>query len=421
MRASRAGLWRRPDFRLLWAGQTVSQFGSQITLLALPLTAVLVLGATPLQMGLLGAAESAPLLLLSLFAGVWVDQHRRRPLLIGADLGRPALLLLIPLAVALGHLRLELLYVVAFGVGALTTLFEIAYQSYLPALVGRADLLEGNSKLEATRAAAQIAGPGLAGALIGLLTAPATLAIDALSFGFSALCLGRIRAPEAPPRTTGGVDGLRRQIDDGLHTVGGNPALRALAGCSGAQNLASSLQEALILLYATRDLGLGPATLGAIFAAGNVGFLAGALGAGRTVRSAGQGPTILGSVALSALGFLLVPLAGGPPAAVIATLAAARFCQGLGATAYTITGVSLRQTATPDPLLGRVNATFRVLAGGVVPAGALLGGILGDLLGLRPALLAGGLVGLIAVLVALRSPLPALRAPAPEPPVADAA
>src|SRR5438105_11611746 len=193
------GLWRHPEFVKLWTGQTISRFGSEISQLAIPLAAALVLDASPAQMGLLSAFEFAPFLLLSLFAGVWVDRVRRRPVLIVADIGRAVILGSIPVAAVLGVLRIEQLYVVGLLTGVLTVFFDVAYQAYLPVLVSREHLVEGNSKLEVSRSVAQILGPGVAGALVQIITAPFAVAIDAASFIASALCLLPIRSPE-PPR-----------------------------------------------------------------------------------------------------------------------------------------------------------------------------------------------------------------------------
>ena len=413
-RAGEGSLWRDAGFRNLWGAQAVSLLGSQVTALALPLTAALALEATPAQMGLLGAAGAAPALLLGLFVGVWVDRRRRRPILIAADLGRAALLLLIPAAALLGALRIELLYGVALLSGALTLLFEVAYRAFVPALLARERLLDANGKLELSRSAAEIGGPGLAGGLIGLAGAPLAIAADALSFLVSGLLLARLRAPEPAPASRQ-HQSVRAEIGEGLRVVAGSPPLRVLAGCAGVAVLFSSLMEAVFVLYLTRQLGLAPGLVGLIFASGNLGFLAGALLGERAARRIGVGPAIAGGLLLTGLGDLLGPLAGGPPPAVVALLLAAQFLFGCGLTIFNINQVSLRQALTPDRLQGRVSATFSLVLWSGAPVGALVGGALGELIGLRGALLlaAAGEVG--AALWLWRSPLRTLREAPAEP------
>jgi MFS family permease len=382
VRALSGGLWRHPDFLKLWAGQTVSLLGSQVTALALPLTAVLTLEAGPIQMGLLGVAGSAPFLLIGLLAGVWVDRLRRRPILIGADVGRALLLGSIPVAALLGLLRIEQLYLVAFLVGILTVFFDVAYQAFLPALVPRARLVEGNSKLEASRSIAQIAGPGLGGGLVQLVTAPVTLVADALSFLGSALFLALIRAPETAP-TSEARASVWREIGEGLRVVLGNRLLRAIAGCTGTWNLFSNVMFAVLVLYATRELGIEPAVLG-------------------------PGRTIVGAALFGSATSLLIPLAQGPAAVVVALLTVAHFLMGLSVV-YNITQVSLRQAIIPDRLQGRMNATMRFLVWGTLPMGSLIGGVLGETIGLRPTLVVGALGSLLASVWLLFSPLRHLR------------
>ena len=282
-----AALRQNTNFLLLWAGQTVSLFGSQITTLALPLLAVLGLGASPGQVGVLMAARSAPDLLLSLVAGVWVDRLRRRPLLILADLGRAVLLLAIPLAALLGRLDFWLLVAVAFGHGLLTTLFGIAYLSYLPALVPRGALVAANSRLTGSSTVADVAGPGVAGALVQVITAPVAILLDACSYLVSGLLLWRIRAVEPPPNAARA--GLWREIGAGLRLVGGSPLLRALAGTTATFNFFDSFLGAVYILFLTRTLALGPVGVGAVFAIGGLGGLAGRRSRGRSGGAWGSG------------------------------------------------------------------------------------------------------------------------------------
>jgi MFS family permease len=407
---SLSGLWRHPDFVKLWAGHTISRFGSEISQLAIPLTAALVLNASAFQMGLLGTFEFAPFLLLSLFAGVWVDRLRRKPILIVADIGRALLLGSIPLAAVLGVLRIEQLYVVGFCTGILTVLFDVADQSYLPALVSRGHLVEGNSKLEMSRSVAQIAGPGVGGALVQLVSAPIAILVDAVSFLASAVCLATIRAREAAPvRHAHGGGSIWAELREGLVVVLGNPHLRSIAGCTATTNLFGNGMMAVYVLYATRELGIGPALLGIILAAGGPGALLGALLAGRMANRFGLGATIIGASLVGGLANLLVPLASGPELAIAALLLLASFVGGISNPVYNINQVSLRQAITPDRLQGRMNASVRFIVWGTIPIGALIGGALGDAIGLRPTLALMAACSVLATLWILFSPVRRLK------------
>ncbi len=405
-RRRREGLWRHHDFLNLWAAQSVSLVGSQITLLALPLAAALQLRASPVQMGLLAAAAEAPFLLASLPAGVWVDRARRRPLLVAADLGRALLLLSVPLAAVVGTLRIEQLYAVAFGVGLLNVLFDVAHYAYVPALLPRDLLVDGNSKLQVSYSVADSAGPGLAGGLVQLLSAPAAVLVDAATYLVSALLLRRIKTPEAPPQPATG-EGLRRQIAEGLRALLGHPLLRPIVLASAVIGLFARGVLALYVLFATRELGIGPATLGLVFAAGGVGAIPGAFLAARAARRFGTGPVILGGWFVGGLALLLVPIASGPWA--VPLLAASQLLAGGVGTVANVNQWSLRQAVTPDHLQGRVTAGHRFLVYGAEPVGALLAGFLAAGIGLRPALLVCALGAAAGPLVALFSPLRRLR------------
>jgi predicted MFS family arabinose efflux permease len=403
---SLSGLWQHPDFVKLWAGHTISRFGSEFSQLAIPLTAALVLNASAFQMGLLGTFEFAPFLVLSLFAGVWVDRLRRQPILIIADVGRAVLLGSIPLAAVLGMLRIEQLYVVGVCTGVLTVFFDVADQSYLPALVSREHLVEGNSKLEMSRSVAQITGPGIAGAVVQLVTAPLAILVDAASFLASAVFILFIRVPEpAPVRHADGPGTLWAELREGLAVVLGNPLLRSIAGCTATANLFGNAMMAVFVLYVTRELGIGPALLGIIFAMGGPGALLGALAAGRLAQRFGVGPTIIGSALIGALAELLIPLASGPSIVVAGTLMLAGFIGGTASPIYNISQVSLRQAITPDRLQGRMNASVRFIVWGTIPLGALLGGALGDAIGLWPTLASMAACCLLAPLWILFSPV----------------
>jgi len=405
------GLWRHPDFLKLWVGQTISLCGSQVTYLALPLTAALALHATPAQMGFLTAAEYAPGLLVSLFAGVWADRVRRRPLLIGADVGRALLLALIPVAALLRVVRIEQLYVVSFLVGALTILFTVAYQSFLPTVVPTDRLADANSKLAASASLAQIAGPALAGALVQLVTVPLAILMDALSFLASVLFLTRMRTAEVRSGERALRADMWGEMGDGLRTTFGQPLLRAFAVSAGANNLFGTLFFAVLVLYVTRQLGIGPAVLGAIFAAAGPGGLLGAVLAPRIAQWFGIGPAILAAQLLLGLSVLLVPLAGGPLPLVIVLLGMGQFAMGLALPILNVNLTSLVQAMTPEHRLGRVSASIQFVTAGTMPLGALLGGALGSTAGLRITLLIGAAGTLLPLLPMTFSPLRALRAP----------
>jgi len=406
------GLWRHADFRRLWLGETVSAFGSQITVLALPLAAVIALHATAAEMGFLTAAQRLPFLVFGLAAGVWVDRRRRRPLMIAADLGRAVVLALVPLAALCGLLRMELLYAVAFLTGALTLVFDVAYVAYLPSLVPRDRLVEGNSKLAASDAAAQAAGPGIAGLLVGLVTAPIAVAADAASFAVSAVCLLRIQAQEpAPPRRPAGWLHTRRDVAEGLRAVFGDPMLRGITGCGVTTSFAGYAFLAIYVLYMARHLGLSAATIGLVLASGGVGSLGGALLADRTRRRFGIGPATIVAQAVFSVGGLPVPLAILVPHVAVPMLVASEAIQWGALAVYDINALTLRQTIVPDRLQGRATATMRVLTTGSAALGGLGGGVLGERLGLGPTLFVSVIGMGLAVLWVARPAIWRLREP----------
>jgi MFS family permease len=391
---------------MLWLGRTVSELGSGIGGTALPLAAVLVLKATPLQMGLLAAIGAAPVLVVGLPAGAWVDRLRRRPILIAADVGRAVLLISIPLAALLHVLRIEQLYVVAALVGVLAVFFDVADQSFLPSVVPRESLIAANSTLGASASVAEIGGPALAGVLVQWLSAPVAILFDAVSFLFSALCVGLIRAQEPLPERIEQRQSLWRDVAEGLRMVLRHPVLRALAGSAGTFTFFGSFLGALYVLYAIRTLGVPPGAVGLLVAAGGVSAFAGALVAGPVVRRFGPRVTLGGS--LLAYGFLslLIPLATGPVLVAVSFLLAAQLLGDVAIEIYLVNEVSLRQDLIPQRLLGRANASMQVLSKGAGPLGALLAGALGQSLGLRWTLLIGVLGIMLSSLWIFRAPLP---------------
>ena len=385
MHTASAGLWRNRDFVKLWVAQTISLLGSSVSFLALPLIAVSLLNATPVQMGIFTTMSTLPALLLGLLAGVWVDRHRRRPILMATNLGQAILLIVISVAAVLHMLRMTHLYLLAFGLALFRLFFDVADQSLLPALVGREQLVEGNSKLEMSRSAVAIAGPGLAGGLVQLITAPFAILFDAVSFLVSALCIAAIRTPETLAATPQHREPMRQAIRAGLRLVLGHQALRALTGALATSALFTAMVDAVLLLYLTRELRLQPSVLGLVFACGSVGFMIGALLQARATRRFGLSKTLIAGLVLTGLGDLLIPMVNGAVAVVVIVLVliVAQFCFGLGRTTFNISQITLRQTLTPDHLLGRMNATTRFVGAGATALGGLLGGLLGVAIGVQ--------------------------------------
>jgi MFS family permease len=417
-----AKLWRHPDFLKLWAGETISLLGSQVTVLAIPLTAAMTLNATPLQMGTLGTVQYIPWLLVGLLAGAWVDRLRRRRVMIAADLGRVVVLGLIPLAAVAGILQMQHLYIVGFLVGIMNVFFDVAYAAYLPSLVPHERLVEGNSKLQVTASIAEIGGPGLAGGLIQLVTAPVAIAVDALSFLVSALSLSWIRFPEAKPAPTGDSHNLLAEIREGLQLVFSNPILRAFAFASVLTNFFVDVHLAVFVLYVTRELGISPLILGTIYAVGSVGGLVGSLLAERMVKWMSLGRVIVGAQILVTFAVLAIPLAGRQSWVAVPLIAAAEALWGFAAVVYVVNTVSLRQVITPNQLQGRVTASLRFVTWGIAPLGFMLGGILGGKIGLQPTLLVAVVGPLLSVVALMLSPVPGTRGlPASEPIAAPAA
>jgi MFS family permease len=381
------GLWRHGDFLKLWTAETISVFGSQFTALALPLVAVLLLDASPFAVSALFVVVFLPFVLFAIPAGVWIDRMRRRPILIAADVLRGLLLFTIPAAWALDVLTLPHLYVVGFLVGICTVFFDVAYQSYLPSLVPRERLVEGNSRLELSRSGSQLAGPGLAGGLIGILGAPVAILLDAISFLAAAGFLLRIRTEEKlppPPAAHEPQPSMLREAKEGLGYVVRHPFLRPISICTGSSNLFWSMTGALLVVYAVRELGLSPTMLGLAFSVGNIGPLLAAVFANRITTRIGVGRTLL----LASIGFGAAPLflALAPVSMPIPFLIASGVLGGFSAVVYNITQLSFRQAITPERLQGRMNSVIRFLVWGTMPVGALAGGALGTWIGLRPAI-----------------------------------
>jgi MFS family permease len=402
-------LLRQPEFLKLWAAQSISQLGDQVTLLALPLTAVLTLDASAAQMGFLVAAELMPHLLFSFLAGVWIERvQRRRRLMIVADIGRAVLLGSIPLAAAMDVLSFPQLYVVAFCVGTFAVMFDISWSTLFISVVPRRDVVDANSKLSLSRSLSFVLGPSVAGFLVQLLTAPVTLLVDAFSYIGSALFLRRIRAQE-PPIEEEGRESVLRSLRAGFAFVLRDEFIRPELLCVATINLFNFVFHAIFILYATRELGVNPALLGLVLGAGAVGGIAGALVAVRLERLVGIGPAFtIGSV-LFPLPLVLIPLASGSETTIVIMLGVAEFFCSVGVMILDVNAGSLMLFRTPDRLRSRMSGTFRFVNMGIRPLGALIGGGLGTAIGLHTTLWIGVLGALAGVIFLVFSPIPRLR------------
>ncbi len=374
------------DVRLLWAGQTASQFGAQAGQVVLPLIAVLALDASTGLLGALRALEQAPILLFSLFAGAWVDRRRTRDVLVLADLGRVLALAGVALASLLDVLGLPVLFGVAFLVGVLGVYFDVAYQACLVRLVERDQLARGNSALEGSRSAAQTGGPALGGALVSLLSAPVAALASALFFALSALSIGRIRRPEPLPAAPERAAGLGRQILEGLRLVAGHPALRAVGLASAAFQFSFAAVMTVYLLFLPRELCLSGAAVGLALAATGPGAVVGSLLAARLPGKLGYGKVLVGAAVLADGVLLCVPALRGSGAVTVCLLMGLNFVFGVFSQLVDVTVMAVRQALTPVHVQGRVVATINFVGMGLTPLGSLLGGVLAEALGLRAGL-----------------------------------
>ncbi|WP_405359192.1 MFS transporter [Kitasatospora sp. NBC_00085] len=418
-RPSPPGLWRDGDFRRFWVGQTLSQLGEHTGLVILPLIAVVSLDAGADQVGTLRAVGQAPLLLLSLFVGAWVDGRRTRTVMVLTDLGRALALGGAAVAGLLGELGLPELLAVAFAVGALSVFFDVAYQASLVRLVTRDQLVRGNSALEGSRSAAQIGGPALGGALVSLLSAPIAAASGALFFVLSVLSIrriGRIRRIESITERSDRPSPVWRQIQEGLRFVGGNTSLRTVGLASAAFQFSFAAMMTVYLLFLPRDLHLSGTAVGLALAATGPGALLGSLLAARLPSRFGHGPVLVVAAVLGDGVMLAVPVLRGPSVVTILALIAVNFVFAAFGQLVNVTVMAVRQAVTPDGMQGRVAATITFAGMGLTPFGSLLGGLLAEEWGLRSSLLvtAAGML-LSPVLMAL-SPLARLGRTLPLPP-----
>lgn len=424
-RRSNGSAWRRPAFLLFWSGETVSLFGTQVTLLALPLTAVLTLGASATQLGLVRFAEAFPYILFTLMFGAWVDRRRRRPVMILAHTARALLLGLVPLLAILHLLDLSLLGAIAFGVGVFTVLFDVTWLAYVPTLVAADELVDANGKVATSASAAEVAGPGLGGLLVQALSAPLALLADAFSFVVAMLTLLAIRDPEPAPAIQQETRrSLPGEIRVGLSAVWDNDYLRAIMVMSGLWNLLNGIANTVFLLYAVRGLHLGAGALGAIYAVGAIGGLIGSAISTRLGRVGRFGPVLGVAFTFGCAPWLLLPAVSGASALEIAAFILAFFLVQVGLGLWGVLTISFRQAITPNYLLGRVNASMRFTSYGLGALGLLLSGLLASLFGMRETLwlAAAGFLAILLVTL-LATPLPRIRAipTAPAPPDASSA
>lgn len=418
MRFRLEGLWKHPDFVKLWTAQTISVFGSLITGTALPFTAILVLDASPIEVAVLAAANHVPGLVFALVAGVWVDRLPRRPLMIVADLGRALLLASVPLAYAFDALTIGQLYVVALGAGILTIFFDVAYQSYLPTLVTKDELIEGNSKLAATASISEFAGFSVSGWLVQVFSGPFAVLVDALSFVISAVFLREIRASEPPPALVEDREGALAEAVEGTRTVMRDPILRSLAGVTPLASFGVGMFFATYMIFVTRSLGFQPGLLGVIFGLGGLSSLAGAVLAGPLARRFGVGTAMFAGLAVMGISMLFIPIAYGATVAAAVLLIAQQVTGDGMFMVFEINSTSLRQAVAPEAMLGRVNAFNRMLDLAFTLLGIIIGGLIGQVWALRPALYIGAGALLAAAAWLYFSPARKVAAaPDPETPV----
>lgn len=429
--------FRRPDFVKLWTAATISLFGTQVSLIAIPVIAVVILGATPFEVALVGTFEFLPFLLFTLPAGVWVDRLPRRRILIIGDLGRAVMLATIPIAYVLDALTIWQIFVVAFINGVFTVFFDIADQSYLPTVLEREELVDGNAKLQASVSTAQVVGQPVGGGLVGLLTAPFALAVDAVSYVLSALLISGIRRRERAdkPDTAAAVEevmavgptgpsvatetesvqtevpparrSVRQEVSEGLRFVLGHRYLRSIAASTGWSNLFSNIAFAIFPVFVYRDLGLTPEIVGLIGGGFGAGALLGALTASRVAERVGVGNAILGSIFLGGPMTLLIPLASRETALLL--IGGGGILSGWAQVVYNVNQVSLRQSITPEPMLGRMNATMRFVVWGTIPIGQIVGGLIATFFGTITGIWVGAIGGLFAFVPILLSPVRKLR------------
>jgi MFS family permease len=400
-------LWRNRDFALLWAGQSVSEIGSQVTMLALPLLATITLHASTFEVALLSVFSSAAFLLVALQAGAIVDRLRKKPVLVASDFARAVLIASIPVAQLLGVLTIWQMYAVALAASVLTVFFDVAYQSYLPVLVTRDRLVEGNAKIAGSAAVAQFAGPGVAGALVAAVGAPYAVVVDAASFLVSGVATAAVHDTEKLPPLRAAGRRLRDEIREGLSFVVRHPILSRIVGCTGTSNFFSSMGGAVEIVFLVRTLHASPTVVGLVFSLAALGALLGASTASMLARRLGSARIVWLSLAVTEPVLFLAPAAFRGWGVLL--VAAASFSLGLGSVVYNVAQVSFRQSICPPALQGRMNASVRFIVWGTMPLGGLAGGALGTWIGVRPTLVVAAAGGCASVLWVILSPLFGMR------------
>jgi MFS family permease len=422
MALSLGALARHRDFVRLWGAQTVSAFGSRITRTALPVIAILLVTADPMQIAILSALEVVPGVLVGLFAGGFIDRNDKRPLLVLSDVARAVLVFSIPLAAWFAHLGIAQLYVVAVLVGGFSALFELADNAYLPLLIGREHLVEGNAKLQGTDSVAEIGGPGLAGVLIQLLTAPVTMLIDAASYVISALLLAGIRTQEVRGAAAQSAASLIEDVRIGARAGFGHPIVGPTFWSFAIGDLANGFFMALYMLYALQTLKLDVATIGIVIGLGGLSALAGAFVAAAVSRRLGLGRAMIVTLAVGKIAGLFVAFAALAPAFGVAWLSAGQLLGDGAMVAFLILANSYRQAVLPLDVMARANGLLQVMTGVLLPLGALMAGALAAATTVTFAVWTGSVIGLFAVAPLLRRAVLALRGIEPasgDPPVSD--
>jgi MFS family permease len=401
-------LWKHADFMKFWTGETVSLFGTQITFLALPLTAILVLNATPQELGLIRFLENVPFLLFAMLVGAWVDRRRKRPVMIGANIVRACLVVLVPVLAITGGLRMPVLYAIAFGMGVGTVFFDVCWMSYVPNLVAKEQLVEANSKVSTSYSAADVAGPGLGGGLVQLFSAPKALLADAFSYVISIISLLSIKAEEPLPERSQRRH-LLRDVKEGLGLVLGNRYVRATTAQGGLWNFCFVMSNTIFLLYAIREKHFSAGLVGLVLSVGAVGAILGSALASTISRRFPYGRMIMLATAFGTLPSFLIPAASGSRTAVIVIFMVAFFMLQYGLATANVLMITLRQAVTPRHMLARMTAASRTVLYTLGPVGGLVGGALGASIGLRTTLWVTAVGFAVSLVPIYLSPIPSLR------------
>jgi MFS family permease len=398
-------LWRHRDFTAYWVGQTASEFGTQVTFVALPLLAVLTLHASVGQVGLLRFAEYLPFLILTPLFGVWADRSRRRPLMLGSYVARAILVFSVPALIAFGLLPMPVLLVIVFAIGAGAALFDVCWLSYIPGLVPKDRLVEAMAKCQMSQSTAEVSGPGIGGALVQLLTAPIALVVDGVSYLIGVASLARTRYREPEPAHTDTGRQVWRELYEGLRFAFGQPYIRPTVLTAAIGNFFLLVAETVFLVYAVRDLRLSAGLIGLILTATGAGGLVGAIVSNAATKRWPLGIVLLSTRVACSVGAILLPMASGPTVLAVAVCMASFFLVHGGMATSNVLVASIRQAVTPGYIRGRMNASCRAVVYGALPLGSLTGGILGQTIGLHTALWLAAIGYATSILPILASPI----------------